>query len=89
MTEQKNDDCYAFPQMEHFERTVSGITQDVLVPVGGMSLRDWFAGMVLNGWMSNQSSVPEPEKGDIETVTQCGALFAYKMANAMLNERDK
>lgn len=46
----------------------------------GMSLRDWFAGMVLNG----MCSAPFSEGAYPEMARQ-----AYKMADAMLTERGK
>jgi len=46
----------------------------------GMTLRDWFAGMVLSGAMA----LPDPNISKEEE-----AAFAYLMADAMLKEREK
>ena len=48
----------------------------------GMSLRDWFAGMALQGLLSSQ----QPDW----TASDEGSTFrAYKLADAMLAEREK
>lgn len=50
----------------------------------GMSLRDWFAGMAVEGLMANSKwaavETPWPEYA---------AKEAYEIADAMLKERDK
>ena len=50
------------------------------VLTGGMSLRDWFAGMALQGIVAN----PEAS-GSIEEI----AHYSYRYADAMLAERAK
>jgi hypothetical protein len=49
----------------------------------GMTLRDWFAGMILSGILAGR----EQEYGieDHEDIAE----YAYKMADAMLKERNK
>jgi len=51
---------------------------------GGMSLRDWFAGQALIGYLAIHSdaecSIPEP---------QSAARSAYTFADSMLAEREK
>lgn len=47
----------------------------------GMSLRDWLAGMALNGQLSNYQG--------ISLMCKEHAKDAYKYADAMLEERDK
>lgn len=47
----------------------------------GMSLRDWFAGMALQGLLA----ADQPCEWNLEKV----AGYAYKMADAMLKGRDK
>lgn len=49
--------------------------------LGGASLRDYFAAKALQGWMSN-SDLPDEAP---ETV----AKLSYRMADAMIAERDK
>ena len=49
--------------------------------VGGMSIRDWFAGMALQGQIiADQRAADNPEKA---------AEWAYANADAMLKEREK
>ena len=62
------------------------------VPVGdglgiqhGMSLRDWFAGQALAGMLASDQ-VGESQWADNKDYA---ASFAYKMADAMLQERAK
>lgn len=60
---------------------------DVIEPQGGMSLRDWFAGMALQGWIASYpESSPHPASDDQEL--SCASL-SYKMADAMLAARAK
>lgn len=47
----------------------------------GMSLRDWFAGMVIAGMSANTDFIREPYPKSAE--------IAYKQADAMLAEREK
>ena len=59
------------------------ITPDMNVDGGpGMSLRDYFAAHALSGWLATASQVDElkPEKE---------AEMAYRLADAMLKEREK
>ena len=59
----------------------------------GMSLRDWFAGMALSGLATNQEMLLAND----ELVTRMGtagidrlqANKAYRLADAMLTERNK
>lgn len=48
----------------------------------GMSLRDWFAGMALQGMLASW-----PEGVDLKEGT--AAVLAYKFSDAMLAEREK
>lgn len=48
----------------------------------GMSLRDWFAGMALQGMLSSW-----PEGVDMKPCTT--AIIAYGFADALLGEREK
>jgi len=49
----------------------------------GMSLRDWFAGQALSGWLASFGANQRVKKVD-ELV-----LFVYEVADAMIAERDK
>lgn len=59
--------------------------QDSGFPALPISLRDWFAGMALQGILSNPGII------DIKTSqhSQALAVEAYDMADAMLKERGK
>ncbi len=50
----------------------------------GMSLRDWFAGMALQGFVRGKEN-PLSYGENISTL----ALLAYSMADAMLKERER
>jgi len=50
-----------------------------LVTYSGMSLRDWFAGMALSGYMVSDLAVNGP----------MAAQMCYEITDAMLAERDK
>jgi len=68
----KNDGGPAFPGAHY---TPDGILE--LLPGGGMSLRDWLAGMALQGMLSYYCSLPN-----------IAAEKAYKHADAMIKERE-
>ncbi len=54
----------------------------------GMSLRDWYAGMAMQGYLSNPTSfgppVPESDKYNPRLVADVSANFAYMLADAMI-----
>jgi hypothetical protein len=57
-------------------------------PTGGMSMRDWFAGQALAGWLASYTgdlAHPATREGGAAAV----ATHAYFMADAMLKERAK
>jgi len=56
-------------------------------PAGGMSLRDWFAGMALQGMLAaNSQAMAEVTDKNVDFVL---AREAYASADAMLAQRDK
>ena len=58
--------------------------------VGGMSLRDWFAGMALGGMIGLPFKAPPRGTFDSpEAVCEVHAKDAYTMADAMIAERGK
>lgn len=67
----KNDGGLAFPYPE------AGFVEST-----GMTLRDWFVGQALNGWLA---SFGQYETAGAEQVAE----FAYATADAMLAEREK
>lgn len=58
----------------------NSVQPDFQYAEAGMSLRDWFAGQALAGWLASFGETTSP-KAD-----KCAA-FAYEMADAMLAER--
>jgi len=52
----------------------------------GMELRDWFAGMALNGMLAQFMSEPHVE-ADLNVRSY--ARFAYEYADAMMEARNK
>jgi len=60
---------------------VDTFTVDQAHPIGGLSIRDWFAGMALQGIIANLHCTPEV------TFNQCSGR-AYAMADAMLAARE-
>jgi cobalamin biosynthesis protein CobT len=48
----------------------------------GMTLRDWFAGQALQGWLASFAPDENPKSKDL-------AKFAYELADAILAEREK
>ncbi len=71
----KNDGGPAFP----VKAVREGVTGECLVNFEGMTLRDWFAGMALQGIMST----PAKYGGNRPSYD------AYQIADAMIAERDK
>ncbi len=74
------DGGHAFPQ----SLTINDNGNIVWGPQGGMSLRDWFAGMALNGMLASDSSVDRTKVN-----RQLWASIAYSFSDAMLAERSK
>ena len=72
------DDIQAFP---HFEKTFVH-DQEVTVRQTGMTLRDYFAGQVIMGALGGNTGSEPPEPKIV-------ALWSYKIADAMLKEREK
>jgi hypothetical protein len=54
----------------------------------GMTLRDWFAGMAMQGFCSNPNASNHPA-AVANWLRDHGAVSAYQMADAMLKERSK
>lgn len=56
--------------------------------ISGLSKREWFAGMALQGYLSNPTSfgppVPESDKYNPRLVADVSANFAYMLADAMI-----
>jgi hypothetical protein len=76
MSDERNDGGPAFPvgsDLGPASNIVDG-------GYGGMSLRDWFAGMALQGMLACPESM-----GGINQFAEC----AYEYADAMLAEREK
>lgn len=55
---------------------------------GGMSLRDWFAGMALQGMLAHSTRY-KPRPGTSSNWHEAISEEAYQLADAMLAEREK
>ena len=55
----------------------------------GMSLRDWFAAMALQGVVVDRGTWSIPTDADTERIAANRAQTAYTLADAMLKERSK
>ena len=75
-------DTPAFPQVDLKD------SYGMLVPdrQSGMTLRDWFAGKVVQGIWANATALAQMPKG---AEAKSIASVAYEMADAMLKERSK
>lgn len=88
MSDKINDGGSAFP----WQLTVKGgnkdeisgdivpLGQDVVHQICGMSLRDWFAGMALQGYIASVTQSPDPDSA---------AEKCFDYADAMLVKREK
>ncbi len=69
----------AFPVVKTYSNFANGrIYCEILSP--GMTLRDWFAGQVLIGYV-----MADPLRNNPDKI----AAYAYQNADAMLREREK
>ncbi len=83
----KEDGGPAFPtkrerQMSEMDLGVNYSPDQMNIHIPGMSLRDWFAGMAMQGILSNPH---ESMSSDLLIVPK----QAYQMADAMIAERNK
>lgn len=54
----------------------------------GMTLRDWFAGLAMQGWLACLERSTHPEAAGFATLAM-NAKCAYAMADAMLRAREE
>ena len=73
----------AFPH----EEWIDSIDPKVLNPIRhpGMDLRDWFAGLAMQGILANEAMID----GINDNVSKWITAHAYQLADAMMKERDK
>ena len=70
----------SYEEFQHHKRESENIGP------GGMSLRDWFAGILINGWAANgQITVQLGDGGPFDNL----ATWAYAAADAMLAARQR
>lgn len=74
----KPDGGPAFPVLHSID---GNWVKNPLPEYSGMTLRDYFAAAWLMGYVANPSAVDVPR--------ETSANYAYKMADAMLKEREK
>lgn len=74
--------AFPVPQNENFVASDSG---------PGMSLRDWFAGQALTGYLANEHGAYAVVKASAspDDANRRFAITAYDLADAMLAERAK
>ena len=77
----KNDGGPAFPKQAVKIQRDGKEYSEYVDGASGMSLRDWFAGMALNH--------PYAQSDDTYMHGGKAAAWAYELADAMLQERDK
>lgn len=88
MSDSINDGGPAFPRTKSTGNLSNSTTE--IVSVGGMSLRDWFAGQALAGLASNQSFLLNILDGHTHNNTEDALAFtAFRTADAMLAARNK
>lgn len=73
-------DQFAFPCTVKVNTSSDPLATPRPVEHPGMTLRDWFAGQALNGFLSGRGVMPD------KIIT---AQFAYRFADAMLAERER
>ena len=59
--------------------------------LGGMTLRDWFAGQALNGMVAadNDDQLARDAKAGHRQIKEHYAILAYEFADAMMEARTK
>lgn len=85
-----NDGGPAFPERRCTKVMATGPNgqaEPIMETVGGMSLRDWFAGQAMVGLTAHPKCGPVGH--GYETATNCVAREAYALADALLSERSK
>ena len=85
----KNNGGPAFPTQQKTGGAFlgsDGLLHDETLQMGGMSLRDWYAGQALAGLIACPDS---PDAKDWPEMTSKTASFAYDYADAMIAVRDK
>ena len=80
MSEKINDGGPAFPQNDLSTYNMGPAEKNN----GGMTLRDWFAGQALAGFMAGYFA--NPDNGDLENDEI--AMFVYEQADAMIAARE-
>lgn len=81
------DAVFAFPFIHEYTEGFAKVA-DV---ERGMTLRDWFAGMALQGFLANPTVPPKEVLSDkdwYERHAEISAIFAYRIADAMMRERE-
>lgn len=82
---QKNDGGPAFPRLSVTRYTGGDIFS---VEGTGMSIRDWFAGEAMKGFIANSEISRNWNSDALERAMETTAEAAYKQADAMLKARE-
>lgn len=78
--EKGKDGGPAFPAVATYEDGLKSYCNEI----HGMSLRDWFAGMALQGHLSNPKTTEHPSFDRDGLANEC-----FQMADALLKSRDQ
>ena len=81
----------AFPQTKQQFQGDHGGGRFVAVSLSdGMTLRDWFAGQALSGWLASYGDQAEhPAANESNEYSERVAKLSYALADAMIAERSK
>lgn len=80
----------AFPSNGFYERTTGGEQPQKLEPIMGMELRDYFAGRALQGLLTRPvEEFLDEMPNKYKNIEDYAAYISYRMADAMMEEREK
>lgn len=81
----KPDGGPAFPSEQYVDMPGQPVECQVLLRTGGMSLRDWFAGQALIGWLS----APGELGHEARTKPDVAAAWSLESADELLKAREE
>ena len=84
----KTDGGSAFPVVEAIDSFPDSFDLHAVLSSPGMTLRDWFAGQALAGWMAGPSNTHPGIDGPEGRGAQNLARWSYAMADAMRAARE-
>lgn len=84
----KDDGGSAFPNT-HQELDAQGNPRTEMFHESGMTLRDWFAGMAMQGDLSNGNGINTSQPKKHDALLLYSASEYYRIADAMIAQRNK